>query len=107
MLALIQFSYTAEAAQDLIKNPQDRSQGVQALAEKLGGKIHAFYYTFGEYDGFAIFELPDNVSMLAASLAATNPATVSKLKTSVIITMEEAVEAMKKAKGLTITPPKG
>ena len=107
MLTLVQFSYTAEATQDLIKNPQDRSKGVKALAEKLGGKMHAFYYTFGEFDGFAIFELPDNVSTLSAVLAASNPATITKLKTSVIITMEEAVQAMNKAQGLTITPPKG
>ena len=45
MLTLIQFSYTAQAMQDLIKNPQDRSNRVKALAEKLGGKMHAFYYT--------------------------------------------------------------
>jgi uncharacterized protein with GYD domain len=107
MLTLVQFSYTAQALQDLIKNPQDRSKGVKALAEKLGGKMHAFYYTYGEYDGFAIFELPDSVSTAAAVLAASNPDTVSKLKTSVIITMDEAVQAMKKANGLTITPPKG
>lgn len=107
MLTLIQFSYTAQAMQDLIKNPQDRSKGVKALAEKLGGKMHSFYYTYGEYDGFAIFELPDSVSTAAAVLAASNPATVSKLKTSVIITMEEAMQAMKKAQGLTITAPKG
>ncbi len=107
MLTMIQFSYTAEAAQNLIKNPEDRSKGVKALAEKLGGKLHSFYYTYGDYDGFAIIELPDNVSTLAASLAASNPATISKIKTTVIITVDEAVEAMKKAHGLTITPPKG
>jgi uncharacterized protein with GYD domain len=77
------------------------------MVEKLGGKMHAFYYTFGEYDGFTIIELPDNVSALAASLAASNPSTISKLKSTVIITMEEAMEAMKKAQGLTIAPPKG
>ena len=107
MLSLIQFSYTAQAAQDLVKNPQDRSKGLNALIEKLGGKMHAFYYTFGEYDGFAIVELPDNVSALAACLASSNPATISKLKSSIIITMEEAVQAMKKAQGLTISAPKG
>ena len=106
-LSMVQFSYTAQAVQDLIKNPQDRSKGVKALVEKLGGKMHAFYYTFGEYDGFSIIELPDNVSTLAVSFAASNPNTISKIKTTVIITVEEAVESMKKAKGLTITPPKG
>jgi len=106
-LSMVQFSYTTQAAQDLIKNPQDRSKGVKAMVEKLGGKMHGFYYTFGEFDGFAIIELPDNISSLAASFATSNPATISKLKTTVIITMEEAVQAMKKAQGLTIVPPKG
>jgi uncharacterized protein with GYD domain len=105
--AMVQFSYAGEAVQKLIKNPEDRTKGLKALIENLGGKLHAFYYTFGEYDGFAIVELPDNVSTLAASMASGNPATVSKIKTTIIITMQEAMEAMKKAKGLSIKPPKG
>ena len=106
MLSLVQFSYKGEAVQNLIKNPEDRSKVLRPLIEKLGGKLHAFYYTYGDYDGFAIIELPDSVSTVAASLIAGNPATLSKIKTTIIITVEEAIEAMKKAQGLTIAPPK-
>jgi len=106
-MVMAQFSYKAEALQNLIKNPEDRSKIFKALIEKLGGKLHGFYYTYGEYDGFAIFELPDSTSTVAATLATANPTTLSKIKTTVIITVEEAVEAMKKAQGFTITPPKG
>ncbi len=105
-MAMVQFSYSPEALQNLIKNPEDRSKVLRALIEKLGGKLHAFYYTYGDYDGFAIIELPDSASTAAASLVASNPATISKLKTTVIITVQEAMEAMKKAQGLTIAPPK-
>lgn len=44
---------------------------------------------------------------LKASLVASNPATISKLKTTVIITVQEAMAAMKKASGLQLAMPKG
>jgi uncharacterized protein with GYD domain len=105
--AMVQFSYTAAAVQNLVKNPEDRSKAVKALIEKLGGKLLAYYYTYGEYDGFVIAEMPDNATALATNLAAMNPATITKLKTTVLITVQEAMEAMKKAQGLSLPSPKG
>jgi uncharacterized protein with GYD domain len=106
-MTMVQFSYKPEAMQNLIKNPEDRSKGLKTLIENLDGKLHAFYYTYGEYDGFAIIELPDSTSAVAASIVSANPATLAKIKTTVIITVQEAMDAMKKAQGLSIVPPKG
>jgi uncharacterized protein with GYD domain len=107
VMSMVQFSYKAEAIQNLISSPEDRSKVVKALIEKLGGKMLSFYYTYGEYDGFVIAEMPDNVTALATFLASSNPATISKLKTTILIPVSEAMQAMKKAQGLTIKPPKG
>jgi uncharacterized protein with GYD domain len=104
---MVQFSYKGEAIQNLVSNPEDRSKPVKALIEKLGGKMHSFYYSYGEYDGVIIAEMPDNISVAATALASSNPATVSKIKTTILFPVGEAMQAMKKAQGLGITPPKG
>ena len=106
-LSMIQFAYKSEMVGNLVKNPEDRSIAVKSLVEKLGGKLLAFYYTYGDYDGFLIADMPDNVSSLATVMAAFSAGGTAKLKTTVIITVEEAMEAMKKASGLKLEQPKG
>ncbi|MDQ3658361.1 MAG: GYD domain-containing protein, partial [Actinomycetota bacterium] len=58
-LYMTQFSYTSEAWAALASNPEDRSEAIRALVESMGGQLVSFYYSFGEYDGVAIYEVPD------------------------------------------------
>ena len=106
-LYMTQWSYTAEAAAAMAKNPQDRSVGLKALIEKLGGHMVGCWYSFGEYDGIAIAEMPDQTTELAAVLAAAAPGHLRAVKTTVLISMEGAVEAMKKAGALMYAGPEG
>ena len=55
-LYMTQFSYTTEAWQAMVKNPQDRSGVLKNLIEKLDGRLIGLYFCFGEYDGVAIYE---------------------------------------------------
>lgn len=106
-VTMIQFSYTPEVVGKLIKNPEDRSLAVKALLEKMGGKMLAFYYSYGEYDGVIIAEMPDHISGLAATMAAFSQSSLTNLQTTVLITVDEAMQAMKKASGIKIVEPKG
>ena len=106
-VSLIQFSYKPEVVAKLIKNPEDRSKAVKDLLEKAGGKMLSFYYSYGDYDGIIIAEMPDQASGLAATMAAFSQSNLTILKTTVLITVEEAMEAMKKASGLGMANPKG
>lgn len=105
-LSMIQFSYNSETVGKLIKNPENRSIAVGKLIEKLGGKLIAFYYTYGDYDGIVIADMPDTVSNLATTMAAFAGGGTSKLKTTILITVEEAMAAMKKASGIKLAQPK-
>jgi len=106
-LSMIQFSYKSETVGNLIKNPEDRSVAVKQLIEKLGGKMQAFYYSYGDYDGLIIAEMPDNVSGLATTMAAFAAGGTAGIKTTILISVEDAVAAMKKASGLKLEKPKG
>lgn len=102
---MVEFSYTKEAAGALVKKPEDRSAVVGELIGKLGGRLLDFYYTFGDYHGVLIAELPDNVAALAVDMAAVAPGHISKIKTTVLLTPQEAMAAMQKAGDLALRPP--
>ena len=105
---LYQASYQQDQIKAMIGNPQDRSEAARKLIEGLGGKLHQMFFSFGNYDIVAIIEVPDNVSMAAGSMAVSGAGTAARTKTTPLLTMEEAMEAMKKAGVVTgYKPPSG
>jgi uncharacterized protein with GYD domain len=101
-----QFSYTAETWAALAKNPVDRREAIGALATKLGGRLVELYYTFGEYDGFVLSDMPDDVSAAAVAIAAVTPGHVRSIKTTRVLTVEETMEALRKAGSVTYQAPR-
>jgi uncharacterized protein with GYD domain len=96
---LVQGTYTAEGAKGLRKDGgSKRRQVAEALLKEAGGKLEAFYFTFGDTDFAIIADLPDNVSMAALSLA-VNASGVTQSKTTPLLTAEEMDAAAKKQLG--------
>ena len=106
-LYLVRFSYTPEAWAKLIKNPEDRREPVQKLVEAVDGKLQGFWYAFGGHDGYLLVEAPDNVSAAAVSVAASAGGGVRTAETTVLLTVDEMLEALSKAGGLSYRPPGG
>jgi uncharacterized protein with GYD domain len=102
---MVQAAYTAEALTMLAKNPQDRSVPVRELLQRLGGRMLGFYYCFGEYDVVGLAELPDDSAATAFALAAVAPGHLKAYKTTKLFTVEETMEAMRKAGSLTFQGP--
>jgi len=68
---MAQFAYTPKAWSALIHEPQDRAAASDALLRHLGGRLIGLYYTPGaEYDGFVLFEAPDDATAAAIEIAA-------------------------------------
>ena len=102
---LTRFSYTAETWARLIKNPEDRRGAARQYIESVGGKLHGFWYAFGDHDAYTLWEAPDNVSMAAVALAIGAGKAVSPLQTTVLMTVEETVSALKKAQSIAYRAP--
>jgi uncharacterized protein with GYD domain len=96
-LYLTRFSYTPETWGRLIGNPEDRRKAAQGYIESVGGKLHGFWYAFGEHDGYTLWEAPDNVSMAAVVLAIAGGGALSSCETTVLLTVEETIDALGKA----------
>jgi uncharacterized protein with GYD domain len=104
-LYLTRFSYTPETWARLRENPEDRREAARAYIESVGGKLHGFWYAFGEYDAYNLWEAPDNVSMAAVALAISAGGALSKLETTPLLTVEETVEALKRSRDVIYRPP--
>jgi uncharacterized protein with GYD domain len=102
---LTKFSYTPETWARLIGNPEDRRKAAQEYIESVGGKLHGFWYAFGERDGYNLWEAPDNVSMAAVALAIGGGGALSSIETTVLLTVEETMEALRKAGEVQYRPP--
>ena len=102
---LTRFNYTPETWARLMKNPEDRRDAARKYIESVGGKLHGFWYAFGAYDGYCIWEAPDNISMAAVGLAITSGGALSKFETTPLITIEETLDALGRAQKIGYRPP--
>jgi uncharacterized protein with GYD domain len=96
-LYLSKFSYTPETWTRLIANPEDRREAAKSYIESVGGTLHGFWYAFGAHDGYSLWEAPDNVSMAAVALAIGGGGALSSLETTVLMSVEDTMEALEKA----------
>ena len=106
-LYLARFNYSTDAMKALINQPQDRSAAAREMADSLGGKLLGFWYAFGEFDGVFLMEAPDNASAAAVAMAVGASGALSEIETTVLIDMDEAQDAMRKAAAATYRPPGG
>src|SRR5256712_12873322 len=84
---LTRFSYAPETWARLMKNPEDRREAARKYIESVGGKLHGFWYAFGAYDGYNLWEAPDNVSMAAVAIAIGGGGGVSEFETPAVLSV--------------------
>ncbi len=94
---LQQVSYTPEAWKALVQNPQNRLEAVRPAIERLGGKIVTGWFAFGDYDVVVITEFPTNVEAAAIAVAFAAGGACKNVKTTLLLSAEEAIQAIKKA----------
>ena len=104
-LYLTRFSYTPETWARLIAKPEDRRKAAQAYIESVGGKLHGFWYAFGTHDGYNLWEAPDNVSMAAVAVAIGAGGALSSFETTVLLTVEETMDALRQANQVRYRAP--
>jgi uncharacterized protein with GYD domain len=102
---LSRFSYTPETWARMVENPEDRREAARAYIESVGGKLHGFWYAFGEHDGWNLWEAPDNVSMAAVAIAIGGGGALRSIDTTVLLTVDETLQALERARSVRYRPP--
>jgi uncharacterized protein with GYD domain len=104
-LYLTRFSYTPETWARMTQQPEDRREAARRYIESVGGKLHGFWYAFGSSDGYNLWEAPDNVSMAAVALAIAGGGALSQFETTVLLSVEETLEALRRAAAVGYAAP--
>ena len=93
---LCQGSYTESGLKGLLKEGGSKRRAmVEQLVKKMGGKMEAYYFSFGGDDFHILIDLPSNVDMAAVALVAQASGAV-KSRITVLLTPEEIDKAVKK-----------
>jgi uncharacterized protein with GYD domain len=91
---LVQARYTTEGIKGLANDSASgRRADVQAAVNALGGKVEAFYYSFGEDDAVAILDLPTNTKAAALGLTISASGAV-RVRTTPLLTVEDVDQAL-------------
>ena len=104
-LYMAEFGYRPETWAGLVQSPENREQKVRAMLESAGAKLHNIWYAFGEQDGFALIEAPDNVSAAGISIAIASSGAFRSFKTTVLMTQDETLRALEKAGAVQYEAP--
>ena len=99
------FEYKPEVWSELIRNPENRTETVSRVLENAGCKLKGLWYAFGKSDGFALIEAPDNVTSASIAIAISSSGAFRKFETTVLMTQDELLEALKKAQDVAYVEP--
>ena len=102
---LTRFSYTPEAWARMVRNPEDRREAAGQYIESVGGKLHGFWYAFGDHDGYNLWEAPENVSMAAVVIALSAGGALKSCETTVLLTVGETLAALEKVPSIAYRRP--
>jgi len=106
-LYLSKVNYTPESWAKLIKEPEDRRETVGRVLEAVGGKLHGLWFAFGDHDGYVLAEAPDNTTAASALLAVAGSGAFRSVSTTVLLTVEETLDALRRAQSIAYRPPGG
>jgi uncharacterized protein with GYD domain len=106
-LYLMRFSYTPEAWAKLIKEPEDRRETIGPLLEAAGGKLHGLWFAFGGDDGYVLGEAPDSTAAASLLVNVAGSGAFRSVSTTVLLTVEETLDALRRAQSVAYRPPGG
>jgi len=99
------FGYKPEVWAGLIRSPENREEAVGRILEEAGCKLRGLWYAFGEGDGFALIEAPDNKAMAGVAIAIASSGAFRSFETTPLMTQAETLEALQFAAGVGYAAP--
>jgi uncharacterized protein with GYD domain len=106
-LYLIRVTYTPETWAKLVAHPEDRRVALRAMVESLGGSLVELWYAFGEYDTYTVIDAPGHVEMASALTRAAGSGAFTRVETTPLLSVDEMLEALGRARDVSFTAPSG
>jgi uncharacterized protein with GYD domain len=104
-LYMIQARFTSAAWEALYTSEVDRRQVLSKMLEKAGGRLIDYYFSFGDSDVAIIADAPDNATAAAAVIAIAKAGAVTDVRTTVLMSYDEGLEALRRSSSMGYSPP--
>lgn len=99
------FNLTGEAIRRFVASPSDRAAVVRGMVESVGGHLECYYWVFGQYDGMAVFEMPDAHTTAATSMAIASSGAFTRFETHELIETSDLTAIAERAREMSYQPP--
>jgi uncharacterized protein with GYD domain len=99
------FGYKPEVWAGLVKSPENREETVSRILEDAGCKLRGLWYAFGEADGFALIEAPDNTTAAGLAIAISSSGAFRSFETTSVMTQAEILDALHVAANVHYVAP--
>lgn len=106
-LYLLQAAYTSEAWANQVKNPRNRIDDLRGMLENTEITIRDAWYAFGEYDLVLLIDAPGEVDAASVAITAAAGGATKALKTTPLLTVDDGIEAIRRAGEIGYRPPAG
>ena len=99
------FSFKGETIKAFMKKPTDRATAVDEAAKSLGGQLESYYWMMGQYDGFAILELPDTAAAARLSLTVSSSDAFTHVETHELFSSDDIIGLVRATKEVNYAAP--
>jgi uncharacterized protein with GYD domain len=94
------FTYTAEAWAGMVDDPPDRAEATAQAIAAAGGRLISFYWMLGNDDGFAVYEMPDEIAAAGLSAAVARTGRLERSRTFQVLDVDAGRQAVERAREL-------
>jgi uncharacterized protein with GYD domain len=102
---LARFTLTPATWARLLERPEDRRQALEPVFAAVGGKLHGFWYAFGDADGYVLGEFPDDVVAASTLTKVAASGAFSSVSTTKLLAVEEMLAALRGGGGVEYRAP--
>lgn len=102
---LVLFTFKGETLKAFLKRPSDRAAVVGEAAQSVGGQLESYYWMLGQYDGFAILDLPDSAAAARLAMTVSSTGAFTHLETHELFSADQVLQLLKGAEGVEYAAP--
>lgn len=102
---IVLYTFKGETLRDFMKKPTDRAAAVDQAAQSVGGRLESYYWMLGQYDGFAIVDVPDSSAAARLAVTVSSTGAFTHLETHELFSSEEVLRLMKGSQDVTYAAP--
>lgn len=106
-LYMIQARFSKDAWDALYTSKVDRRKVLSEMLQKSGGRLLDYYFSFGDSDVVVIANAPDNITAASAVIAIARAGAVTEVKTTVLMSYTDGIDAIKRSAETGYSPPGG